>query len=365
MTLLAKTTTALLILATAIVFNSSKRSALGLTLPIKDLPYAQFPSDEDEPPRTAEPRSWYSTAYCGKYLGYWQGRGEGSGSHPGVDLRIDTGTPIMAIARGRVIKCGTFWRWGNTVVIEHLNMPGIPGGEPIYSVYAHLSQLMVKDGDTVQEAEVIGLSGDSEIVNMPHLHFQIDKYVEGASHPFFPERNGQCYKCDWFDPRHVVNNPDSDDQVKRHTLNPIKYLLQFKDHGPVKDLPSSSYKPSETRPGALKEGRLYKGSNSEIYLYLGGALHLIPDPATLSIIGKGVSDEVTEIPDRALFVIPHVRDLPPLREGLLIRDVTSEVYVIQGKAKKLLDRAQQPGRDIKTTVLTVPKWVLESIPTGY
>ncbi len=146
-----------------------------------------------------------------KYLGPWQSRGEGSGSHPGVDIRIDAGTSIRAIAKGKVVKTGAFWGWGNTVVIEHKNMPGIRPGESVYSIYAHLSLINVENGNELQESTVIGLSGDSGIVNMPHLHFQIDRYVKDAEHPFFPKRRDQCVICDWFDPKYiVVNHPDTD-----------------------------------------------------------------------------------------------------------------------------------------------------------
>src|SRR3989338_5858627 len=260
---------------------SGTTEGLAITLPVEGLSYSESPSDEDERALTTDPRSWYSTAYCGKYLGYWQSRGEGSGSHPGVDIRVGIGTPIKAIASGKVVRTGAMWRWGDIVVIRHVNMPGVPQGGPIYSIYTHLSKISVEEGDEVEEGVIIGLSGDTGINNIPHLHFQIDRDVRGAEHPFFPERKGQCFKCEWLDPMHVVNHPDTDHQVRRHTINPIKYILQFKDYRPKEQQVNNS-RPLKMGTASLEEGGLYKDSGPEIYLYLDGLLHLIPDTITLS-----------------------------------------------------------------------------------
>lgn len=341
------------------------RCVLGMTLPVEGLPsYSEFPSDEDETPMTSDPRSWYSTTYCGKYLGHWYGRGEGSGSHPGVDIRVSIGTPVRAIAPGKVLGTGFMWRWGNTVVIQHNNMPGIRKGEPIYSIYAHLSKILVKIGGEVEEGDVIGLSGDTGIIQVPHLHFQIDKYTEDGQHPFFPSRRGQCTRCEWLNPRHVVNNPDTDYQVRRHTINPIRYVLQFKNYQP-----EDSKKPLKKNLAVFEERELYKGSGQEIYLYLDGSLHLIPDLPTLYVLGVcDLSNKVKEIPDQVLFTIPHLQDIPPLHDGCLIRAINDDdVYIIQEHWKKPLHLQEAtPGKgNNRTEILLVPEWILEYIPTMY
>lgn len=344
---------------------------LAITLPVEGLSYSESPSDEEERALTTDPRSWYSTAYCGKYLGYWQSRGEGSGSHPGVDIRVGIGTPIKAIARGKVVRTGSMWRWGDIVIIRHINMPGVPQGGPVYSIYAHLSKISVEEGDEVEEGVIIGLSGDTGINNIPHLHFQIDRDVRGAEHPFFPERKGQCFRCEWLDPMHVVDHPDTDHQVRKHTINPIKYILQFKDYRPKEQVNSS--RPLKMGTTSLEEGGLYKDSGSEIYLYLDGLLHLIPDTITLSILmgGRATSEgnptnQVTKVPGRVLFTIPHVQDIPPLRNGILVKGMEPEVYIIQGREKKLWHPHTQGSKDgdNHTEVTLVPEWVLESIPTA-
>lgn len=296
---------------------SGQRHAFGLTLPVEGICYSKFPCNEDEDvsnlTHKCDPRCLYSVVYCGRYIGSWCARGEGSGSHPGVDIRVNPGTPIRAIADGKIVSTGAFWRWGNTIVIEHTNMPDVPPGEPIYSVYAHLSTVRVKNGDEVQEGSIIGLSGDSEIAEMPHLHFQIDRYVEGGSHPFFPARDGQCSGwCEWIHPKHVVNNPDADYQVRRNTINPIKYILQFKDYRPVEDLQlSSGNKPFGQRTAILVEERLYKGSGQEIYLFKSGVLHLMPDfLASPMLEESNPKDRVAKVSDNVLFMIPKLYDIP-------------------------------------------------------
>lgn len=331
------------------------KDVMAITMPVEGLPYSKFPSDEEEKPSITDPRSWYSTVYCGKYLGYWQSRGEGSGSHPGVDIRLNAGTPIRAIAQGKVVKVKSMWRWGKLVVIEHRNMPGVPRGEPLYSIYAHLSKIAVMKGDKVQEGSVIGLSGDSEIINIPHLHFQIDRYVKGARHPFFPSREGQCTGCEWVDPDHVVNHPDSDSQVKRHTLNPIEYILRYKNYVQVQ--------PGD-KLATLEEGVLCKGSGPEIYLHLNGTLHPIPDSSTLAILEGEETAKVMEVPDRLLFMMPHVHDIPPLRDGLVVTGLGAEVYTI--REKRLIPGfvTSNTSEQGTTVVIPIPDWLLARLLSG-
>jgi hypothetical protein len=147
----------------------------GLIMPIDGLPYSEFPSDSGEPKRTTEPRSWYSTVYRGRYSGGWQTRGEGSGRHPGVDIRVDSGTPVRAIADGvvdaripRNAQGGNNGGWGGLIILRHDNLPNTT--EPVYSIYAHLREWFFKKGDTVRKGEVIGKSaGRCEACLLPSL----------------------------------------------------------------------------------------------------------------------------------------------------------------------------------------------------
>jgi len=85
--------------------------------------------------------------------------------HQGLDFRAPTGTPIAAIARGRVVIARPMFYEGNFIVIDH--------GRGWTSLYMHLSKFDVKDGDVVVPGQIIGLSGGTGRVTGPHLHLGI------------------------------------------------------------------------------------------------------------------------------------------------------------------------------------------------
>jgi murein DD-endopeptidase MepM/ murein hydrolase activator NlpD len=85
--------------------------------------------------------------------------------HRGVDIDVPDGTPVHAMARGRVRFAGTMRGYGQVVWLDH------PGS--VITVYAHLSALAVREGEEVGNGQVLGLSGHSGNVTGPHLHFEI------------------------------------------------------------------------------------------------------------------------------------------------------------------------------------------------
>lgn len=85
--------------------------------------------------------------------------------HEGLDLASPEGTPVPACGRGKVIFAGQRIITGNTVVIEHL--PGL------FSLYFHLSEILVKPGDVVGEGDIIGKVGQTGLATGPHLHWQV------------------------------------------------------------------------------------------------------------------------------------------------------------------------------------------------
>lgn len=109
--------------------------------------------------------------------------------HMGVDLVARYGTPVKAVADGRVETAGWCGGLGYCVRISH------DGG--IVSIYGHLSQIQpeVHDGADVQIGEVIGRVGSSGLSTGPHLHYGVVKdgrYVNpltasiGANHQVSP-----------------------------------------------------------------------------------------------------------------------------------------------------------------------------------
>lgn len=89
--------------------------------------------------------------------------GESRNPHAGADLKATTGTPIRSTNRGRVVLAKSLFFTGNTVIVDH--------GLGIYTLYAHLSRMNVKEGEVVERAKVIGLAGATGRVTGPHLHW--------------------------------------------------------------------------------------------------------------------------------------------------------------------------------------------------
>lgn len=85
--------------------------------------------------------------------------------HRGVDVDVPTGTPVVAMAGGRVRFADVQRGFGNVVWIDH--------AAGITSAYAHLSEIRVREGDRVRTGQLVGLSGATGSVTAPHLHFEV------------------------------------------------------------------------------------------------------------------------------------------------------------------------------------------------
>ena len=91
--------------------------------------------------------------------------GQRRSPHAGVDFAAQTGTPVRAANYGHVVIASSMYFTGNTVVVDY--------GDRVFSVFAHLSQLMAKPGDRVEPTTVIGLVGATGRVTGPHLHWSV------------------------------------------------------------------------------------------------------------------------------------------------------------------------------------------------
>jgi murein DD-endopeptidase MepM/ murein hydrolase activator NlpD len=85
--------------------------------------------------------------------------------HTGLDFRVTTGTPIFATNSGTVVLARPLYFEGNCVMIDH--------GQGLLTMYLHLSEFKVKEGDAVKKGQILGLSGGTGRATAPHLHFAV------------------------------------------------------------------------------------------------------------------------------------------------------------------------------------------------
>jgi murein DD-endopeptidase MepM/ murein hydrolase activator NlpD len=85
--------------------------------------------------------------------------------HAGIDFGAEYGSLIYASARGRVIYADWYGGYGNSVIIDH--------GNGMTTLYAHCSELYVKDGDVVERGQPISAVGSTGFSTGPHLHFEL------------------------------------------------------------------------------------------------------------------------------------------------------------------------------------------------
>ncbi len=85
--------------------------------------------------------------------------------HAGIDIGAPNGAMIIASAAGTVVLVERLPVYGQTVVVHH--------GSGIATVYAHLSEVVVKEGQQVSEGSQLGLVGATGQVSGPHLHYEV------------------------------------------------------------------------------------------------------------------------------------------------------------------------------------------------
>ncbi len=101
-----------------------------------------------------------------KFGGFRVYNGTPRAGHGGLDLRAAVGTPVKAMCDGTVVLTGFHYFSGGAVYVDH--------GGGVFSVYFHLSKILVKKGQKVSAGDVLALSGATGRVTGPHLHLGIN-----------------------------------------------------------------------------------------------------------------------------------------------------------------------------------------------
>ena len=96
---------------------------------------------------------------------YFKGEPISSSVHLGYDLASVSNAQVEASNTGIVRFSGEIGIYGNTVIIDH--------GLGLMSLYGHLSEIMVKDGESVRKGDIIAKTGSTGLAGGDHLHFGI------------------------------------------------------------------------------------------------------------------------------------------------------------------------------------------------
>jgi murein DD-endopeptidase MepM/ murein hydrolase activator NlpD len=90
--------------------------------------------------------------------------------HLGFDLAVGAHTPVVAANDGKVVWAAPLGIYGNCIVVDH--------GYGLQSIYGHLSEIAVKEGEMVKRGQAMGKSGSTGLAGGDHLHFSMQ--VDGV-----------------------------------------------------------------------------------------------------------------------------------------------------------------------------------------
>lgn len=119
------------------------------------------------------------TNWTDKVYPYGSTRGGTLRPHHGVEFYVPAGTAVLAVADGTVVYAGSDSEqqfgpqtnfYGNLVVIQH---DTLWQGQPVFTLYGHLSEPQVVEGQHVLMQQQIALSGATGLADGAHLHFEV------------------------------------------------------------------------------------------------------------------------------------------------------------------------------------------------
>jgi murein DD-endopeptidase MepM/ murein hydrolase activator NlpD len=132
------------------------------------------------------PNSKVLSTYGVERFYYYKGELISQSRHMGYDFASVERAPVPASNDGVVVFVGTLGIYGNVVLIDH--------GLGLFSLYGHLSEIFVKEGQYVKKGDIIGRTGRTGLALGDHLHFGIVVHGQEVD-PIY-----------WLDPKWLKNN---------------------------------------------------------------------------------------------------------------------------------------------------------------
>jgi murein hydrolase activator len=83
----------------------------------------------------------------------------------GVDIEAGEGRDVAAVYAGHVVYTGWFKGYGNLIILDHDN--------EYFTLYAHVAEILIKEGDDVKQGQRIGTVGDTGSLEGPRLYFEV------------------------------------------------------------------------------------------------------------------------------------------------------------------------------------------------
>lgn len=112
------------------------------------------------------PSLWPAQGKLTSFFGQRQDPFHGLGAfHPGLDISVPIGTPVISTAGGQVKFADTFAGYGRLLVIDH--------GNGVETYYGHLSRFNVIPGQHIARGEIIAWSGKTGRATAPHVHYEV------------------------------------------------------------------------------------------------------------------------------------------------------------------------------------------------
>jgi len=116
----------------------------------------------------------------------YQGKKIDQQVHLGYDLAVTAHVGVEAANDGRIVYAAPLGIYGNCVVVDH--------GYGLQTIYGHMSQINVHEGDTVKRGQVMGLSGMTGMAGGDHIHFAMQ--LDGV----------QIDPKEWWDPHWIQDH---------------------------------------------------------------------------------------------------------------------------------------------------------------